>query len=94
MGHETFDAWLLECSTEIGFPLTAHNFRHGVCSIQINDDPNCIEELAILLCDQPETIRKYYAFLDRESSLRKMQAKRSERRAQHGPTRKLAAELR
>jgi hypothetical protein len=94
LGHKTFDGWLLECSIEIGFPLTPHNFRHGVCSIQINDDPNCIEELAILLCTKPGTIRKYYAFLDRERSLRKMQAKRSERRAQHGPNRQLTAELR
>lgn len=91
---KTFDGWLLECSTEIGLPMTPHNYRHGVCSIQINDDPNCIEELAILLCDEPTTLRKYYAFLDRERSLRAMQAKRSERRAGYGRNRQLATALR
>lgn len=91
---KTFDGWLLDCSTEIGLPMTPHNFRHGVCTIQINEDPNCIEELAILLCDEADTLRRYYAFLDREKSLRKMQVKRSERRAQHGPHRQLAAALR
>ncbi len=87
---KTFDTWLLECSTEIGLPMTPHNYRHGVCSIQINDDPNCIDELEILLCDRAETLKKYYAFLDRERTLRTMQAKRSERRAQYGQNKQVA----
>jgi len=69
--EKTFDTWLVDCSCKIGMPMTAHNYRHGVASIQINEDPNCLEELAILLCDKPETLRKYYAFLDREKTLRK-----------------------
>ena len=44
----TFSNWLLDASIECGLPMTSHNFRHGRCSIEINDDPNCIEELAVL----------------------------------------------
>lgn len=88
----TFDDWLLECSSDIGLPMTSHNFRHGVCSIDINRDPNCLEQLAVLLGDQPETLRRYYAFLDKEKTLRRMQQDRAARRALHLHGRTLARE--
>lgn len=68
----------------MGLRLTSHNFRHGQCSIQINDDPNCIEELAIYIGDSPETVRKYYAFLNRDALLNQMQDRIAERRSRHG----------
>ncbi|WP_127902400.1 hypothetical protein [Solirhodobacter olei] len=80
----TFDEWLRECSTEIELPLTAHNFRHGLCSIEINHDPSCIEQLADLLADHPNTIRRYYAFIDREEQARRLQRDRANRRKASG----------
>ncbi|SPF78101.1 site-specific integrase [Pseudoprimorskyibacter insulae] len=83
MVHKTFDNWLLEASNSLGIPMTSHNFRHGYCSIEIKHDPNCIEDLAHVLGDLPETVRRYYAFVDRVATLRRHQALRSERRSQY-----------
>ncbi len=90
----TFGNWLLECSTEIGLRQTSHNFRHGMCSIQINDDPGCIEELAVFLGDTPGVLRRYYAFIDEDRQLKTMQRGFAERRSRHGASRGLAAALR
>ncbi|MGR3454603.1 hypothetical protein [Pseudooceanicola sp.] len=81
MVDKTFDNWLLKASEAIGLPLTSHNFRHGYCSIEIKEDPNCIEDLAIVLGDRAGTIAKYYAFVDKISVLRRHQDRRSKRRA-------------
>lgn len=83
LSAQTFSNWLSTCSRAIGFSLTSHNFRHGICTIQINDDPNCIEELAVLLGDTPRTIRRYYAFLDRKKVLCGMQERIATRRARY-----------
>ena len=80
---KTFGRWLLECSSEIALPLKSHNFRHGLASIMINEDPGCIEQIAMLLGDHPATVARYYAFLDRQRSLTKMQKERNARRAAH-----------
>jgi hypothetical protein len=93
LGDRTFSNWLLSCSIEIDLRLTSHNFRHGLCSIQINDDPNCVEDLAVLLGDQPETVRKYYAFLKRDAVLSRMQDTIAERRAKCRVGRGLARNL-
>ncbi|MER2510356.1 MAG: hypothetical protein ABTQ27_16625 [Amaricoccus sp.] len=89
----TFSNWLLSCSIEIELRQTSHNFRHGHCSIQINDDPSCIEELAVFLGDQPKTIRKYYAFLNKVVLLGKVQTSVAQRRAKHRAGRGLARRL-
>ena len=81
MVDKTFDNWLLKASETIGLPLTSHNFRHGYCSIEIKEDPNCIEDLAIVLGDLAGTIAKYYAFVDKLATLRRHQEHRSKRRA-------------
>ncbi|MBD3625912.1 MAG: hypothetical protein HUJ24_11180 [Rhodobacteraceae bacterium] len=81
MVDKTFDNWLLKASEAVGFPLTSHNFRHGYCSIEIKEDPNCIEDLAVVLGDLPSTIANYYAFVDKIAVLRRHQDHRSKRRA-------------
>ncbi|MFZ3584856.1 hypothetical protein ACOI1H_22285 [Loktanella sp. DJP18] len=81
MVHKTFDNWLLMASDKIGIPMTSHNFRHGYCSIEIKEDPNCIEDLAVVLGDRSGTIEKYYAFVDKIATLRRHQDLRSKRRA-------------
>ncbi|WP_109464309.1 hypothetical protein [Albibacillus kandeliae] len=78
---QTFDSWLAECSTEIGLPLTAHNYRHGVCSIEVYYDPNCYAELETVTGDTEATLRRFYAFVDAEMRIRQFQARRYERRA-------------
>jgi hypothetical protein len=79
----TFDDWLMEASIEVGLPLTAHNFRHGLASIEINKDLNCINEIAGLLGDDPVTVRKYYAFIKHEKQIIKAQVKRNQRRLKY-----------
>jgi integrase len=77
----TFDRWLLECSAEIGLPMTPHNFRHGYVSLQYNDDRSSLPELAILLGDAESTLRKHYAFIDRMRTARDLQENVRQRRA-------------
>lgn len=78
----TFDGWLMECSMQIGLPLLPHNFRHGVCTIEIFHDPTCYPELETQTGDTEVTLRQHYAFIDRERQTRTLQQKRYERRAQ------------
>jgi hypothetical protein len=78
----TFDTWLLDASIEVGLPLTAHNFRHGLASIEINEDLNSIDYISVLLGDDPVTVRKYYAFIQREKKIIEVQVKRNRRRSE------------
>lgn len=77
----TFDGWLAACSAAIGLYLLPHNFRHGVCTLEIFHDPTCFEELETLTGDTTATLRQHYAFVDRERQSRSLQQKRYERRA-------------
>ncbi|QFT82020.1 hypothetical protein FIU89_15450 [Roseovarius sp. THAF27] len=81
LSTKTFDLWLMEGSTELGIPMTSHNFRHGYVSIQYNDDPNCLSDVAIILGDKVDTLRKYYAFLDKRRTVQTLQRDISKRRA-------------
>lgn len=78
----TFDGWLAECSDKIGLFLLPHNFRHGLCTIEIFHDPTCYAALETLTGDTEKTLRQHYAFIDRERQSRSLQEKRYERRAQ------------
>ncbi|SLN71489.1 hypothetical protein PSM7751_03839 [Pseudooceanicola marinus] len=89
----TFDGWLTECSTSIGLPLLPHNFRHGLCKIEIFYDPTCYPELETLTGDTEKTLRQHYAFIDRARQSRTLQQKRYERRAQRMQVSPLAAEI-
>jgi len=79
---QTFDSWFARCSCAIGLPMTPHNFRHGVCSIEIYHDPSCYPELEAVTGDTEATLRRYYAFIDRARQRRAIQQRRYERRAQ------------
>ncbi|MBK1634815.1 hypothetical protein [Rhodovulum adriaticum] len=80
LNEKTFNRWLMACSSEIGLPMKSHNFRHGEASLMINEDPSCIETIAMTLGDRPDTVRRYYAFLHPQKLLREMQKKRNARR--------------
>ncbi|WP_417480593.1 hypothetical protein [Maricaulis maris] len=77
----TFDGWLAHCSAAIGLHMLPHNFRHGLCSIEINDDPTCYPELEAVTGDSEATLRRYYAFIDTLRRIRTLQARRYERQA-------------
>lgn len=77
----TFDGWLASCSGSVGLYLLPHNFRHGVCTLEIFHDPTCFEELENLTGDTTTTLRRHYAFVDRERQSRSLQQKRYDRRA-------------
>ncbi|MCB1359168.1 MAG: hypothetical protein KDK53_22595 [Maritimibacter sp.] len=77
---QTFDGWLGVCSSEVGITLTAHNYRHGFASVEINEDPTCFETLSMVTGDSVSVLRKHYAFILRERHQRTMQSARAARR--------------
>lgn len=89
---QTFDGWLGECSTDAGITLTAHNYRHGFASIEINEDPTCFETLSMVTGDSVRVLRKYYAFILRERHQRTMQTARAARRRNYASGQGFSAE--
>ncbi|MZR14573.1 hypothetical protein GQE99_16255 [Maritimibacter sp. DP07] len=77
---QTFDAWFAECSNEIGLPMTPHNFRHGYCSIEINEDLGVLPYLEVVTGDLASTLTRFYAFIQTTERLRDQQAHRAKRR--------------
>lgn len=73
LGRGTFDKWIARCSSSIDLPLTSHNFRHGQCSLYLADGRGSIDDLARLLGDRPETVRRYYAWIDGAKSHARVQ---------------------
>lgn len=87
----TFDVWLAEGSAEIGLPLSSHNFRHGYCSIAINENRVSIEDLAKIMADHVSTLRRHYAWIDSKASILAVQKNTARRRAEAAKARKGAA---
>jgi len=84
----TFDVWLAEGSAEIGLPLSSHNFRHGYCSIAINEGRVSIEDLAKIMADKVSTLRTNYAWIDSKASVLAVQKNTARRRAEAAKARK------
>lgn len=84
----TFDIWLAEGSTEIGLPLSSHNFRHGYCSIAINEGRVSMEDLAKIMGDTVATIRRHYAWINAAASVVAVQKDTARRRAERAKARK------
>lgn len=78
----TFDLWLADGSAEIGLPLSSHNFRHGYCSIAINDGRVSMEDLAKIMGDTVTTLRRHYAWINGAASVAAVQKDMSRRRAE------------
>lgn len=79
--HGTLDVWLAEGSAEIGLPLSSHNFRHGYCSIDINEGRRSMEDLAKITGDSVETIQRFYAWINARESVVAVQKDTARRRA-------------
>lgn len=84
----TFDIWLAEVSTEIGLPLSSHNFRHGYCSIAINEGRVSMDDLAKIMGDTVATIRRHYAWINAAASVVAVQKDTARRRAERAKARK------
>ena len=84
----TFDIWLAEGSAEIGLPLSSHNFRHGYCSIAINEGRVSMEDLAKIMGDTVAVVRKNYAWIDGKASVLAVQKNTARRRAEAAKARK------
>lgn len=82
----TFDIWLAEGSAEIGLPLSSHNFRHGYCSIAINESRVSMEDLAKIMGDTVAVVRRNYAWIDGKASVLAVQKITARRRAEAAQT--------
>ncbi|OBY24573.1 site-specific integrase [Leisingera sp. JC1] len=78
----TFYLWLSEASAEIGLPMNSHNFRHGYCSIDINDGRRSIEDLAKLLGDTVAVVQRNYAWINAKKSVLNVQKDTARRRTE------------
>lgn len=84
----TFDIWLAEGSAEIGLPLSSHNFRHGYCTIAINEGRVSMEDLAKIMGDTVSTIRRHYAWINAAASVVAVQKDTARRRVEAAKARK------
>lgn len=85
---ETFDVWLAQGSAEIGLPMSSHNFRHGYCSIAINEGRVSIEDLAKIMGDMVATLRRSYAWINGAASAAAVQQDTARRRVERARARK------
>ena len=50
--------------THVGVPMTPHQMRHGQTSLLLNAHPNEVEVIAQRIGDHPDTLRRYYGWLN------------------------------
>ncbi|WP_372921560.1 hypothetical protein [Roseovarius sp.] len=91
LGTATFDIWLAEGSAKIGLPLCSHNFRHGYCSIAINEGRVSMEDLGKIMGDTVSTLRRHYAWINAAASVVAVQKDFARRRAESARARKGSA---
>jgi site-specific recombinase XerD len=49
----------------IGLPMRPHLFRHAVASLILDHEPTALMRVAALLGDEPATVMRHYAFIER-----------------------------
>lgn len=64
---------LFKHSSELGLPMRPHNFRHGQASLHLKYHPGDYAAVARLLGDKPGTVRAYYAWLDDDAEMERVQ---------------------
>lgn len=79
---ETFYIWLAEASAAIGLPMNSHNFRHGYCSIDINEGRRSMEDLAKILGDTVAVVQRNYTWINAKQSVLNVQKDTARRRAE------------
>lgn len=65
--------WLAEHSGALGLPMTPHNFRHGGASLYLSYHPGDYAAAAQLLGDTEETVRHFYAWIDQQTEMQRVQ---------------------
>jgi integrase len=78
----TFYIWLAEASAAIGLPMNSHNYRHGYCSIDINEGRRSMEDLAKILGDTVAVVQRNYAWINAKQSVLNVQQDTARRRAE------------
>ena len=78
----TFYIWLAETSGAIGLPMNSHNYRHGYCSIDINEGRRSMEDLAKILGDSVAVVQRNYAWINAKQSVLNVQKDTARRRAE------------
>ena len=76
-GHITDGAvrkWLHLHAVDEGIQINPHQFRHGAASLYIRGFPGAYDHIAQLLDDKPETVRRYYAWIDEEAVMADVQS--------------------
>ena len=58
-----------------GLDMNTHEMRHAAAFFVLDEDPNAIEEAAELLDDHPDTVRKFYAWINKRKAHQSARAK-------------------
>lgn len=73
LSHAGFRNWLKQHSAEAGLPMTPHNFRHGQASLYLKHHPGEYSGAARLLGDKTQAVRTYYAWIDDDAEMARVQ---------------------
>lgn len=72
--NTVFREWFRKVTRALGLPMTPHNFRHALDSMMIQARPGSWDEIAALLGNTPETVMKYYAWINKQTQVEKAQS--------------------
>lgn len=71
--NTVFRDWFRQVTRALGLPMTPHNFRHALASMMIKARPGCWDDIAALLGNTPETVMKYYAWVNKQTQMENAQ---------------------
>lgn len=72
--NTVFREWFRKITRSLGVPMTPHNFRHALASMMIRARPGSWDEIAALLGNTPETVMKYYAWVNKQTQIENAQS--------------------
>lgn len=73
LSYPAIRLWVRRHVLEEGIQMTPHNVRHGIASLYLRNFPGAYEHVAYLLDDRSETVRQFYAWIDREAIMEQVQ---------------------
>lgn len=69
----TLRNWLYRQTREMGIPMKPHNFRHGLATLYLRDNPSGFSYAAQLLGNSASVVRQHYAWIDHDKELAEVQ---------------------
>lgn len=69
VSDEALRSWIQNHTRTLGLPMNPHNFRHGLASLYLRNNPGGYSQAASLLCNTPDVVRKFYAWIDEEADI-------------------------